>query len=131
MPKKQRIKLNTSDVICPKFLSSKKSSLIFDRIQSYVDLNASIENILKNIQDVEKIKFLLLDEHELLAYQYISNPNLIIDVSIGEQDKIQKLWNKVNHLNVRKDSQLDFIKLQNYMTDENSSETLKKITSLI
>jgi hypothetical protein len=125
---KQMIKPNFKDMICPRILNKSKIANAVNRIETYVANQISVENLINKVHEIEKIKFLLMDDNELLAFKYLSNPNLIVEIVPNEKDRIQELWNKTRIINTNQKNEIEAIK--NSFNNENISKELKRIITL-
>lgn len=129
--KKQMMKIGFKEIICPKFLNKSESAKVLTRIEKYVNKNISIENIINKLHEIEKIKFLLMDDHALLLFKYVPNPNLITEEEVTD-NKIQDLWNK-NWIETNNDwdKEKEIMTIKNQISNENSSKKFKKLLTLL
>lgn len=65
-----KIKLSFFNLLCPKFYKNSSYSQALNNIQEYMD----IRNLIKRLQDVDKIKILLFDEKGLKEFETLPKP---------------------------------------------------------
>lgn len=82
------------------------------------------------MQEIDKIKFLILDEEEIFAFKYLPGPNLIVEKRF-EDEKIQYLWNTIQADNAKINSQNEIANLKNLVVEDNLSKEMKKLLYLI
>ena len=90
--------------------SSLKNKLIRKAEQTYIE-ELDVVNIVTKIHDLEKLKILLLDEDQLVLFNYLSKPIISLEKNqdnIREEDGIQSLSQKnmTHFINIGKNAKI-------------------------
>lgn len=118
--KKDILKLNFKDIVCDRLCRKKsKRILLLSKSKNYINEKISIEYILKKLNELDKIKFIIFNEDQLNLLNVVPNPNFndifdkIKDENSESLSKIDRLWRKY-----------DFY-LYNFKEERESYEKLK------
>lgn len=123
--KKIPAKVYNSDIFCPRPLT--KSKLLTSRVEKYVNKKMSVEYLVRKMDEIDKLKFVLFSDDELTVFKFIQNPNLIPDKEA--KSKIEDLWIKTEFH--EKVDLKDFERMKELISTDEVSEKMTKILSLI
>jgi hypothetical protein len=73
--KRKQFKINFSDLLHNKYWKSKKLKILI-LFQKYIYKKLSVENIIKKINEIDKLQFVLFNHEELQAFKIIPEPSL-------------------------------------------------------
>lgn len=93
--KELEISLTVKDFLCDRFCFRKSHSVkLISKAAKYIDEKISIEFILKKLNEIDKIKFVIFDKDQLNLFHILPNPNF--NEIFGDHKKslkeIDNLW---------------------------------------
>lgn len=93
--KELEISLTVKDFLCDRFCFRKSHSIkLISKAAKYIDEKISIEFILKKLNEIDKIKFVIFDKDQLNLFHILPNPNF--NEIFGDHKKslkeIDNLW---------------------------------------
>jgi lysyl-tRNA synthetase class I len=82
--RREPLKLTLSEAIFPLFCSSRKD--IFQKIKDYIKAKLSLDNILKESDEFDRVKRYLFNSHELYVFENMDRVNSrILNRTLEEQ----------------------------------------------
>lgn len=116
------------DILCPKFL--KKSKKFYSKVEDYLNKKSSIEYIIKKLNEVDKLKFVLFSKEELGFFNLLKNPSLFPENS--NDKNVELYWKKHTDLEETTNYEEELQQLRNFINNKVTySKKLKKILELL
>ncbi len=121
----KKFKLKFNEYLCLKFLKS-PSTKFYKFIKNYVNKKTSIDEILMKLMDIDKLKFVTMNDNSIDSMKLLRSPAVSQVYENHKSTRLQELWAKYEFNN---DSN------ENYLLDQLNKDDLcedeKKIIDLI
>ena len=94
------MKYSLIDHLCPLFLLKRRNANI-KHIDEYIRTKLSLENLLKNVEDVERLKICLLDEDEFYFFNLLDRfvAKKILKIEEYKPEKFKLCYEKIKSSN--------------------------------
>jgi hypothetical protein len=114
------MKLKITDYLCPAFLNKSKNNILLSQIKCYFDKLLSVEHIFAKMNEIDKLKFILLGgKDEIILFDKLKKQN------------IKSINNNFNTPDTQESKTL-FVKTLKYLSDlKNPTHIQKRLIELV
>ena len=84
---KDCIQILIESMMCPKRKFKSEKTILFENTKEFLESDLDLTNIIKRLHDLEKLKNLLLNDEQLIIFDYCPKPIVVNDLSEINNDK--------------------------------------------